>query len=264
MSWYYVANGERKGPIEQAEFDRLVQSGFIVATTLVWREGMTDWRPQGEFATQVAPPSVNDPSRPTVVCSECGRAFGLDQTIRLGNGHVCGDCKAVALQKLREGVVENDDEKIRRDHIKHEASVKSIGSLYFLAALFLILAGVAALFVPRGSGPIAGFFFLFIAGLLITAGIGLQRLKTWSRIVTATLAVLGLLAFPFGTIINAYILYLVFCKKGSTVFSDDYKRVIEATPHIKYKTSIVLWIALIVVLLLLGLGFFAVLWGGRR
>ena len=34
------------------------------------------------------------------------------------------------------------------------------------------------------------------------------------------------------------------------VFSDEYKNIIAATPHIKYRTSIIVWIGLIIVLLL--------------
>jgi hypothetical protein len=42
MTWYYVANNERKGPVEQADFDQLIQQGVITPTTLVWREGMAE------------------------------------------------------------------------------------------------------------------------------------------------------------------------------------------------------------------------------
>ena len=35
-SWYYVQDGDRKGPVEQSEFESLVSAGTIEAGTLVW------------------------------------------------------------------------------------------------------------------------------------------------------------------------------------------------------------------------------------
>ena len=163
------------------------------------------------------------------------------------------------------GCASNAAEQIRTDHIKHEASVKSVGFLYFLASAFLILAGVGSVATGGQGGEIGlGAVFLCLGLLQIWVGIGLRRLKSWARIPTAILSGIGLLGFPFGTIINGYILYLVLCQKGRTVFSDDYKRVIEQTPHIKYKTSIVVWMLLGLLLLLIGLGVVGILWGGSR
>jgi hypothetical protein len=69
-------------------------------------------------------------------------------------------------------------------------------------------------------------------------------------------AFLGLIAFPIGTIINAYILYLLLSAKGKYVFSADYRAVITATPHIRYKMSFIVWgfIWLVIALLLLAFG----------
>jgi hypothetical protein len=84
--------------------------------------------------------------------------------------------------------------------------------------------------------------------------------KAWARIPSAILSGLGLISFPLGTLINGYILYLLFSKKDSTIFSDDYKQVIQETPHNKYQTSLLVWIflgllALLVVLVSFGLHF---------
>ena len=40
------------------------------------------------------------------------------------------------------------------------------------------------------------------------------------------------------------------------VFSDEYRAVIEQTPHIKYRTSIIVWIVLGLLLLLIAIGIF--------
>ena len=94
--------------------------------------------------------------------------------------------------------------------------------------------------------------FLGLAALQIWAGIGLRRLSPWARIPSGILSGFGLLGFPIGTLINGYILYLLFSKKGTTVFSEEYKRAIAQTPHIKYRTSLVVWILLGLLLLLIG------------
>ena len=65
------------------------------------------------------------------------------------------------------------------------------------------------------------------------------------------LAGFGLLGFPIGTLINAYILYLFLSKKGRTIYSPEYQEVIAATPHVKYRTSIVVWILLALVVVLI-------------
>ena len=73
-------------------------------------------------------------------------------------------------------------------------------------------------------------------------------LAPWGRIIGAVLSGIGLLGFPIGTILNGYFLYLLLGEKGSTVFSERYKRVIADTPHVKY----IPW-ASIVLLVILGL-----------
>src|SRR4030095_8127226 len=95
-------------------------------------------------------------------------------------------------------------------------------------------------------------------------GTGLRRLRRWARIPTGILSGIGLLGFPIGTIINGYILYLIFSQKGKVVFSDEYRAVIEQTPHIKYRTSIVVWIVLGLLLLLIAAGIIAAVIGGHK
>jgi hypothetical protein len=98
MSWYYVENGERVGPLEEAELTEKARAGRVRADTLVWTEGMANWQPYG----QVAPdPSILEPS---AACTECGKRFGLSELMKYGSSRVCASCKPLFLQKLREGV----------------------------------------------------------------------------------------------------------------------------------------------------------------
>jgi uncharacterized membrane protein len=82
-------------------------------------------------------------------------------------------------------------------------------------------------------------------------GSALRALSSKVRHVAGVFAGLGLLGFPVGTLINGYILYLLYSKKGKMVFSEEYQAIRLATPHVKYKTSVVVWVLLIIILLLL-------------
>ncbi len=153
-------------------------------------------------------------------------------------------------------------EAIRRKHLNHEASVKSIGSLYLLSAVFAVPASLvmvvsAASTVGRVNEPVAAvaivtsLFYLGLSILLCAVAIGLRGLQTWARYIAVGYSVLGLLAIPIGTLINAYFLYLLLSEKGKVVFSDEYKEVIRQTPEIKYKTPVLVLLLAIVLIVLL-------------
>ncbi len=119
MNWFYADNGQQRGPVSEAEFDTLVAAGSIQATTLVWREGMAKWQPLAEArpggsaaggpppaltaSLDGAPPATTGGVVGGLVCSVCGQGFTEEQVIRFGPTIVCGGCKPVFLQRLREG-----------------------------------------------------------------------------------------------------------------------------------------------------------------
>lgn len=147
---------------------------------------------------------------------------------------------------------------IRREHISHEASIRSIGTLYYLGAFFMIAGTLAAFLLESrrtqlSAAPVVilAFFGLLAIGFFLL-GRGLRALKPWARIPTTVLAVLGLAGFPLGTLLNSYILWLIHSKKGKLILSPDYAAIVEATPDVKYKTTLLVWIllGLIVVALL--------------
>jgi uncharacterized RDD family membrane protein YckC len=128
MTWYYVAGGQQAGPVSEADFEALIQTGQIQAETLVWKEGMANWQPLREVRTAAVAPitpgsfpaapeapggvtssplAANAPVMPAanqVPCVECGRVFPIEDTIAYGNARVCANCKPAFLQKLSEGV----------------------------------------------------------------------------------------------------------------------------------------------------------------
>lgn len=277
MNWYYALNNEQLGPVDRTTLDRLAQEGTLTPQTLVWHEGMADWKLLAE-ATLPA----NAPALGGIVCAECGRVFPTDEVVKLGDGHVCAACKPVALQKLQEGVLGNGSaERIRQEHIQHEASIKSVGMLYLLGSVLTLAGGVMAVIglvatsgtpsTQAGNAPppvwvvmVPMFLLMAMSVLAFVTALGLRKLKPWSRIASGILSGFGLLGFPVGTLINAYILWLLFSKKGATVFSEDYQRVVAATPHVKYRMSIVVWIVLGLFVALILFGAVAALFVGTK
>lgn len=81
MEWYYAADGEQRGPVQQDAFDALVADGTIGPSTLVWHAGMADWQPWAvvgggavaplvgasvEKAPVPTPPMTNSPPAVTI------------------------------------------------------------------------------------------------------------------------------------------------------------------------------------------------------
>lgn len=161
-----------------------------------------------------------------------------------------------------------DVESIRKRYLGHESSVKSIGTLYLIGGVFSLLISLAYIIAGIGSlndtgpnefgGPIlvllvalaVGAGFLSLGALQIWSGIGVRKLRPAARIGATVISAIGLLGFPIGTLISAYFLYLLLSEKGSYVFSDAYKQVIAQTPHMRYKTSILTWIVVILLVTL--------------
>ena len=157
------------------------------------------------------------------------------------------------------------DETIRQQYLRHEASVKSIGSLYLVGAILLVPFGLYLLIggileLAKGDSTAIGVatmgaVYLGLGALQAATAIGLRRLQPWARVVAALLSLFGLLAFPLGTLISGYFLWLLLSKKGAFIVSDEYRRVVAATPHIKYKSSIIVvaFLVLLVILVVMGI-----------
>lgn len=148
--------------------------------------------------------------------------------------------------------VGEDAVAIRNEYLSHEAAVKSIGSLYYLSAFFFAVATIAFLTVMDGEGAhLPRWFSLMFLGFGMAfawMGRAMRRLDATARIPVAIVAGLGLFNPPVGTLINGYILYLVFGRKGRMVFSEEYAAVREATPEIVYRTSTGMKVALLLLL----------------
>ncbi|MFN0040899.1 MAG: hypothetical protein ACKVP2_15405 [Burkholderiales bacterium] len=150
-------------------------------------------------------------------------------------------------------------ENLRRQHLGHEASIKSIGLLYFLGGVLTLVSGIVVLVTvsdERTDGIYAPWVFAMVlvifSAATVLVGSGMRALRGWAHKTGIGLAVLGLLAFPVGTLINAYVLWLLLSKKGRFVFSPGYPELVRVTPHIRYRTSIVAWVLIVFLMLFVG------------
>ncbi|NQU22281.1 MAG: hypothetical protein HQ567_13445 [Candidatus Nealsonbacteria bacterium] len=152
----------------------------------------------------------------------------------------------------------SDAERIRHEHLKHEASIQSVGQLYYIATALITFGAVIGIadgaVALGGAVVLLAILYFGLILVLFLLGRGLRRLDRSVRGLAGVLSGIGLLGFPFGTIINAYILYLLFSPKGRFVFSPEYREIIRLTPHIKYRTSIIVMVFAVLLLALLVMG----------
>lgn len=48
FSFYAIIEGVRRGPYNEVQFRRLVENDLADASTMVWKEGMTEWQPAAQ------------------------------------------------------------------------------------------------------------------------------------------------------------------------------------------------------------------------
>ncbi len=181
MNWHYAEDGQQRGPVAQEEFDRLAAAGRITPETLVWREGMDQWRPWGEVRAAGADGAG-------AVCGVCGRGFAADAVIQYEGRNVCAECKPAFFRRLQEGgagielavpgVTVTEEELLARDYAVDIGARLARGWEVFKAAPGPIIGAsvlvyacfMAASFVPFlggllsmvVSGPLFGGYWLFL------------------------------------------------------------------------------------------------------
>ncbi len=159
---------------------------------------------------------------------------------------------------------------IREAHIKHEASIKSIGILYYIGGATMLLAAPGLLLISNETGmgfdELSGVgvsvLYAILGVISLIVGRGVRTLRRWVKVPVAILSGLGMLSIPIGTLINGYILYLIFSEKGKTVLSDDYKKIIKLTPEIRYKTPKWVWVLAFILIAFITLAVYFAVSGG--
>lgn len=102
MQWYYVKNGEKEGPLSNADIPLFIRRGDINDDTLVWHKDLTDWMPYGKLPKTADAELTVAKSSTGPTCSLCEKEFGADQLIQFEGVSVCADCKPNFIQQLKE------------------------------------------------------------------------------------------------------------------------------------------------------------------
>lgn len=142
----------------------------------------------------------------------------------------------MASKKTKSAVIDNAAQ--RAEHLRHETAILMMGRLYYVAGGCLLLAAIATV-VLRQTGEglrIASFFAMLAAGHAFAAYL-LRRLDARARYSASLMAVLGLMAIPIGTVLGAYLLYLVHAPKGRRVLSPEYRDVVAKTPEFQCRVA---------------------------
>ncbi|HEV3271239.1 MAG TPA: GYF domain-containing protein [Candidatus Methylacidiphilales bacterium] len=89
--WYYAANNEQKGPVNESELKGNLASGKIPADTLVWKDGMDNWTPANQvaaftFRPAPAPAAVQPPAETAPATKAAESTQPVDLTKLVGPG----------------------------------------------------------------------------------------------------------------------------------------------------------------------------------
>jgi uncharacterized RDD family membrane protein YckC len=111
MQLFYSLDGKRQGPASQAEVGKLVADGVIRSDTLVWREGMADWKPYSSIAAELdaapAPsPSAAASNSETEVCAVSGKRYPRREMVQYDGKWISAEHRDEYFQRVREGVAQ--------------------------------------------------------------------------------------------------------------------------------------------------------------
>ena len=237
MKWYYSANREKLGPIDEVAFKALVAGGVIDDQTLVWHKGMAEWCPYRVVKAEPPPPPTPVPTgdgSPGVTCVSCGAFLLTDNTGRLREAYVCPECRENSMREQDEArqaeECDTSDEELREEGLKHERRIRTAACVYWFVGGVLVLLALGSII----NGKVPQFFIFAIFSVLVLLGAReLFGFRKRAKLAAGCVSGFGLIVFPLGTLIHIYILYLAFCAKGRDVLGERYRGVIERTPHLK-------------------------------
>ena len=160
MQWYYAINGQRLGPVAQAEFEKLVTDGVVKAETLVWRQGMSEWQPYAQAGAGVAaPPAVAGAAGAaddgTEVCVVSGKRFPRREMVNFEGKWISAEHRDEFFQRQREGVPQPGASGVPGPfgygRFLQRFCARFLDGLITGVVGFLIGLGIGAIFVASGA-----------------------------------------------------------------------------------------------------------------
>jgi uncharacterized membrane protein len=108
--------------------------------------------------------------------------------------------------------------------------------------------------LTQGVGSVNGAIILLVGLCYLVVWIGLRRFQAGARIPAIVLSCVGLLGFPLATVFSIYNLTKLLQQKTKVILSDEFRMIIEQTPHLKCRASCGIWIVLFLFLLVIAIG----------
>lgn len=173
MQWFYVKDGKKEGPLTNADIPQFVQRGEITDSTLVWNSTMEDWTPYGEVTTKAPTDAeISVPALQGGICSLCRKTFDADQLIEFEGALVCGGCKPLFLQQLKENAA------ISGGGLLHYAGFWTRFGAKFIDGLIVSVVTIPCnVFIQLGAAKVMDnlamipvMLFLYVIMLVVPAG----------------------------------------------------------------------------------------------
>jgi hypothetical protein len=180
--WYYAKNGQQQGPISPAELKKLVASGEIGPTDLVFQEGGTQWVEASSVKGLFPPAGTNKPAPTPAPEPQPTPSRKTDAT--------------TSRKAEPAPVSPNDEGELPEDDYPPQRSIKKSGGMGdFLAFRSFITPTVVMIM-----------FWLSVLGVLVYAAaigmFGIAVLTQPNGAVTGIFFILGaILIIPFGVLI---------------------------------------------------------------
>src|SRR5690606_13302440 len=99
MQWYYAINGQRQGPISEAEFNQRVADGTIRADVLVWHQGMSEWKPYSTVSAGATAPAADEAE--TEICAVSGKRYPKREMIQYEGQWISAEHRDTFFQRQR-------------------------------------------------------------------------------------------------------------------------------------------------------------------
>jgi len=126
-------------------------------------------------------------------------------------------------------------------HVTVVAWLHILEAIFYIGGAILLMAFFSGIGLLSGEpealgiltvvGLCTGGFLLLFGVPVALAGWGLAKQEYWARVLAMVLAILGLFLFPIGTIVGAYVLWVLTSQPAAAYFGDEAdSSLAEATP----------------------------------
>lgn len=106
MNWFYESGGQQQGPVSDSALDALIAEGKITGSTLVWHEGLADWKPLREARLRPESPSPTGQEgqlEPGFVrCSLTGKIIPESEAVYIQGKPYSAEAKPAVLQSVQQ------------------------------------------------------------------------------------------------------------------------------------------------------------------